>query len=155
MAESLDSIETDSCYNDNYSTEKARDGKINRWDEGEWASAGKGAVYYRNLTDPSGRAWLQLNWREVQNINTIKIYDRPNRFDKILDAWLLVRRGDGTTTDLHLGMFPYGGAPKVINLTPAEGTNVTGIRLTITEVGPDTQNVGVSEIECFRDRSIW
>lgn len=138
-------------YNDNYAAWKIKDTVCGRWDEGEWATLG-------------GRegSWIQLNWTGYppHYMNVIKIYPRPNRFDQIYDATLIIIRGGcrerpECRTEIHLGKFSDGGAPKEIYLTEAEGTNVTELQVYITEVAPTTFNTGLAEIECFFNPLLW
>jgi len=123
-----------------YPASNAVDGIINRWDAGEWATNG-------------GRTGsITLKWTLAQSISEIWIYDRPNRFDQVYDAYMDIDNdGDGTADHtLHLGMFPYGGAPKKITLTSAEGnTSIKAITIRIVESADTTQNVGLSEIVCY------
>jgi hypothetical protein len=148
-------------YNDNYSAIKIKDGLYFRWDEGEWATRGgkegsyiqmnwtKKISYYDEISGTTEETPLPLN------MNIIKLYPRPNRFDQIYDAYLIIRHGDGSVVQIRLGKFSDGGSPKIINLTPSEGTDVTSIQVYITEVSPDTQNIGLAEIECFFNPNLW
>lgn len=131
-------------YNDNYSASKINDGFFDRWDYGEWASKGEKIG-----------AWIQLDWDTPQDMNKILIRGRPNRFDQIHDAWLNVIHADGSRTNIRLGMFSSGGAPKTIYLTEGEGTDVVSIRVEITESSPSTLNTGLAEIECYYNPAIW
>lgn len=139
-------VTASSEYNSNYKKENAIDGIINRWDAGEWASLGE-----------KEEAWIQLTWGAPQKISEVWIYDRPNKYDHIDDAYLLIdNNGDGTADQtLHLGMFPYGGAPKKIYLTASEGTSIYSMKLVITDAKETTLNVGLSEIECYYNPNSW
>lgn len=139
-------VTASSVYNSNYRKENVIDGIINRWDAGEWASLGE-----------KEGAWIQLTWGAPQKISEVWIYDRPNKYDHINDAYLLIdNNGDGTADQtLHLGMFPYGGAPKKIYLTSSEGSSVYAMKLLISEAKESTMNIGLSEIECYYDPNSW
>lgn len=123
-----------------YTANNAIDGIKGLWDSGEWASNGE-----KNNT------WIQLNWSVPQTITRCVFYDRSNRFDNITDAHLLIdQTGDGIAEYyLHLGAFPIGGAAKEVNLTSAQGSNVSAMKLYITESVPSSINVGLSEWECY------
>lgn len=125
-----------------YADDNIRDRRRGLWDIGEWATAGE-----------KGGAWIQLNI-PAQNVNVIFIYPRPNRYDQIYDAWLQIQRSDGVT-DLHLGQFSNGGAPREVHLTAAEGTNVVAVKVLITETSPETLNIGLSEMEMYFNPNLW
>jgi hypothetical protein len=144
LALSANSAIASSEYSPGYAADRVKDTIYGRWDEGEWASNGQRAG-----------AWVQLNWAAAINCNKIVIYPRVNRYDQIYDAWLQIRRHDATVTDIHLGQFSNGGAPREIHLTQPDGTNVVAVKVLITETSPDTQNIGLSEIEVYRDKNIW
>lgn len=134
-------VTASSEFNDGYKADNVKDGIINRWNTGEWSSDGEGAG-----------AWVQLTWGSAQTIGEVWLYDRPNKYDQIEDAWLQIDEdGDGTAEhEIHLGMFPYGGAPKKVYLTEEEGSSVKALKVYIIDVKESTQNVGLSEIMCFK-----
>lgn len=144
LATSTDLVIASSTYNPTYVANNIKDGIYGRWDEGEWASSGEKAG-----------AWIQLNWMAAKTFNKVIIYPRVNRYDQIYDAWMQVMRLDGTVTDTHLGQFSNGGAPREIHLSAAEGTDVVALKVLITETSPDTMNIGLAEIELYRDHNIW
>lgn len=131
-------------YNASYAATKINDGIYGRWDEGEWASLGE-----------KGNAWIQLNWVAAIDCNKVVMYPRVNKFDQIYNAYLQVRRQDGSVTDIKLGQFSNGGAPREIQLSAAEGTDVVAIKVLIVESSPETMNIGLAEIQVYRDLNIW
>jgi hypothetical protein len=145
---SAPTVSASSEYNGGYLRGNAIDGIINRWDAGEWASNGE-----TETTQP----WIQLTWSSAQKISEVWIYDRPNKYDHIDDAYLLIDNNGDSIADqtLHLGMFPYGGAPKKIYLTSSEGTSVYSMKLVIVDTKETTRNAGLSEIECYYNPNSW
>lgn len=131
-------------YNGNYAASKINDGIYGRWDEGEWASKGEKAG-----------AWIQLDWENPVTFSKVMTHPRPNKYDQIYDAWLQIKRRDGSITDIHLGQFSNGGAPKETHLNKDEGTNVVALKVYITETSPDTYNIGLAEIEAYYDPKLW
>lgn len=139
-------VTASSEYNINYKKENVIDLKINRWDEGEWATKGGKPNPENNKT----WEWIQLDFPKPVNIKTVRLYDRPNEFDKVIDGWLLIKNKQGELqANIHFGILPYGGAFKEIPLTETEGTNVTSLKVVITKASPTTYNVGLSEIELY------
>ncbi|MBI4743500.1 MAG: hypothetical protein HY776_01525 [Actinobacteria bacterium] len=138
-------VTASSEYSPNYRKECVIDGIYGAWDANEWASNGEKAG-----------AWIQLNWPDdPQSINTIVLYDRSNPYDHITDAWLIITKQDSSIINKHIGQFPFGGASKELYLTKDEGTNISALQIFITDAAPSTLNVGLSEIQCYRDTSRW
>jgi alpha-glucosidase (family GH31 glycosyl hydrolase) len=90
--------------------------------------------------------WVKLNWQNWPapiKAKRVEIYDRPNLNDQVLAGRLTF--SDGTSQDV--GPLPNDGK------TPLEVTfpekELTWIKFEITQSGPKTENIGVSEIAVF------
>lgn len=147
----LDAVITaSSAYDSNSSADNVTDGYFNRLGQCEWVSAGEKAG-----------AWIQLNWEygddmaNAISVNEVWLFGRCNEYDQILDAWLDVQFPDGATDSIHIGMFPSGGAPKIVYLTKVEGNYIIGLKLRITKVARTTRNIGLAEMKCFYNPNRW
>lgn len=127
-------ITASSEYSQQYKAQNIADGLLGQWDEGEWASSGEQTP------------WIRLGWDSTQTINTIVLYDRPNRFDEVLNARLDFSDGSSIIT----GMLPNSGSPKKIIFNDK---NVNWVKLQILE-GAGSLNTGIAEIEVFYDKPI-
>jgi len=87
-------------------------------------------------------AWIQLDWDREYTIDHINLYDRVNLTNNILAATLTFSDGSVIAVDA----LPNNGWVKEISFKPK---TVSWMRLTVTEVSPGTQSVGLSEIEVF------
>jgi hypothetical protein len=90
--------------------------------------------------------WVQLNWPTWPapiKAKRVLLYDRPNLNDQVLSGKLTF--SDGTSQEV--GALPNDGK------TPLEVTfpekELTWIKFEITQSGPKTENIGVSEIAVF------
>jgi LmbE family N-acetylglucosaminyl deacetylase len=97
----------------------------------EWVTVGQGVG-----------AWIQMNWSTPQTIGKVVLYDRPNLDDQLLAG--VITFSDGST-------LPVG--PLVNNASASEYVfaprTVTSLRLTVTQVGSHTANVGLAEFQVF------
>jgi hypothetical protein len=130
-------VTASSFYNDAYKPELAIDDKFGVWDSYEWAS-------YHEM-----KPWIKFNWDGILQINRIVMYDRSNPIDHIKDAWLYLNKNGQTIKTIHLGEFPYGGAPKevvfeTVDIDEALIQVVDGIGL----------NVGLSEFKAYFDPNV-
>lgn len=118
---------------DNQQGVKAVDGVISGYPGDytrEWATAGQGVG-----------AWIELRWSAPQVVERVVLYDRPNVNDQIIGAELTF--SDGTVQSLS--RLNNNGTATSFNV----GKTVTSIRLNVTSVAGDTQNIGLSEFEVF------
>jgi hypothetical protein len=101
----------------------------------EWATVGGGAG-----------SWLNLAWSSAQTINKVVLYDRPNANDQITGGTLTF--SDGSTVPVP--SLNNDGTATTITF-PAKTT--TSLKLTVTSVGANTQNIGLSEIQVYPSSS--
>ena len=88
-------------------------------------------------------AWIKLTWPQPIKATAIWLYDRPNPHDHVLAGTL--EFDDGTKMDVKA--LP-NDAKQPLELTfPAK--SVHWIKFTVTQVSPDTENTGLSEIAVF------
>ncbi|TFV86358.1 hypothetical protein E4P40_12990 [Blastococcus sp. CT_GayMR20] len=113
---------------------KAIDGVIDGFpgdSTAEWATQGGGAG-----------SWLQLNWLEPIQMDTVVLYDRPNPSDWVTGGKLTF--SDGST--VAVPALDNAGGPTTVTF-PARKT--TSLRMAITSVGPGTGNVGLAELQAW------
>jgi LmbE family N-acetylglucosaminyl deacetylase len=91
-------------------------------------------------------SWLKLTWTTAQTIDTIVLYDRPNTNDQITGGNIAFSDG----SSIAVGSLPNNGS--AFMLTFAAKT-VTSLQLNITAVSSTTENVGLSEIQAYRNGS--
>lgn len=108
----------------------------NRFPFAEWVSNNEGAG-----------AWLNLSFDKTKEVNSIKLYDRPNLEDQIIAAHLEFDDG----TQINVGELPNDGSPKEISL--GEGKRFNSVKLVIDGVSTTTTSVGLAEIEVFGDEA--
>lgn len=126
---------TASSTESGYTAAGAIDGNASGYPHGkqfEWASA-KETV----------GAWIKLEWKDPQTIDTILLYDRPNTTDHVTGG--LIMFDDGST--LEVGALPNDGATPVEVKFPTK--TVRSLTFSVTKVSGDTRNAGISEIAAF------
>ncbi len=87
-------------------------------------------------------AWITLSWPDLQQVNRVVLYDRPNLTDQILSA--TIRFSDGSS--LTLGPLANDGAPVTLRF-PTKWTNEVTVYINSAK-GYET---GLAEIEVFTD----
>jgi uncharacterized repeat protein (TIGR02543 family) len=97
----------------------------------EWATNG----------EKSG-AWLNLSWATSYAVNQVVLYDRPNVNDNITSATITFSDG----SSIIVGPLNNDGTATTYTF-PARV--ITGLKMTVTGVSSNTQNVGLSEIQVF------
>ncbi len=97
----------------------------------EWAAPNQGVG-----------AWIQLSWTTPYVIDRVMLFDRPNPGDQILGGTLTF--SDGST--VTVGPLYNNGAGTQFIFAPRVAT---GVKLTVTKVGPGTSNVGLAEFQVF------
>jgi hypothetical protein len=130
----LATVSASSVASDLQSAAKAVDGIIDGYptnSAAEWASNRERAG-----------AWLQLTWSVDQNINRIRLYDRPNTSDHITAATLLFSDG----SSVAVGALPNNGA--LLEVTFAART-VRWVRLRVDAAAASTGRVGLAEIQVY------
>lgn len=88
-------------------------------------------------------AWIKLTWPQPVKATAIWLYDRPNPQDHILAGTL--EFDDGTKMDVKA--LP-NDAKDPFKVT-FSAKSVRWIKFTVTQVSPDTENTGLSEIAVF------
>ncbi|GAA5902982.1 hypothetical protein JCM6882_009662 [Rhodosporidiobolus microsporus] len=119
--------------------EKAIDGYIDGYKEDgsgvyseEWASYGETAG-----------AWLNISWPAYYLIDSLVLYDRPNKNDWITGG--VVKFSDGNS--LTVTSLDNAGGATVFNLsTPV---NASSLLFTVTSAGPNSGSVGLAELEAY------
>jgi len=127
------SASASSQYSSSYSASCAIDRIVGQWNIGEWAANGS--------TDK--KPWLKLLWNTPQTINKIVIYGRPNKYDSIQNARIILSSGYSA----YIGEIPAGGAPKIIYLSSPQ--QITWLKFKITETS--ALNPGLTEIEVYNE----
>jgi tetratricopeptide (TPR) repeat protein len=123
-------VTASSTHSSAYMPRNAVDGIIGQNGAGEWASLGEQAG-----------AWLRITFFSPRHIRRVVLYDRPNSYERILQAKLSF--SDGTKVDV--GPLPNAGTLQRIDL-PKDVT-CTWVQLDILKAeGP---NIGLSEIELW------
>ncbi|CAN5422538.1 hypothetical protein BH09PLA1_BH09PLA1_29940 [soil metagenome] len=126
---------TASSTENGYTAAGAIDGNASGYPHGkqfEWASE----------HEKTG-AWITLEWKDAQTIDTILLYDRPNTTDHVTGG--LITFDDGST--IEVGELPNDGSkPVELNFKPK---TVRSLTFKVTEVSAETQNAGISEIAAF------
>ncbi len=84
-----------------------------------------------------------MTWPEPVKIKRVLLYDRPNLDDQVLDGRLTF--SDGTSIDA--GPLPNDGKTPLDITFPER--QVTWVKFEVTQEGPQTQNIGLSEIAVF------
>jgi hypothetical protein len=119
-----------------YTAEAAIDGVVGGYPEdisAEWAADGE-----------KTSATLQLNWDKPHTINRVWLFDRPNTHADQVTAGTLVF-SDGSS--ITVGQLPDDAtAAKEITFPPKK---VTWLKFVVTDVKPQTQNIGLAEIAVF------
>jgi hypothetical protein len=90
------------------------------------------------------RRWLKLEWKESQRIDTILLFDRPNKDDQVTSATITF--DDGTTLDVG-ELSNDGEEPAELKFAPKD---VKSLSIKITGVSKTTRNAGLSEIAVFK-----
>ena len=119
-----------------YTADAAIDGVVGGYPEdisAEWAADGE-----------KTSATLKLDWDTPQIINRIWLFDRPNTHaDQVTAGKLIFSDGSWIT----VGQLPDdASAAKEITFPPKK---VTWLRFVVTDVKPQTQNIGLAEIAVF------
>jgi hypothetical protein len=126
---------TASSTESGYSAAGAIDGNASGYPHGkqfEWASA-KETV----------GAWIKLEWKDPQTIDTILLYDRPNTTDHVTGG--VIKFDDGSTVDV-VDLPNDGATPVEVNFA---AKTVRSLTFTVTKVSAQTQNAGIAEIAAF------
>lgn len=87
-------------------------------------------------------AWIELNWSAPVVINRVVLFDRPNSDDQITGATLTFDDGSSVTVP---ALNNNGSASEIT----FSSRSVTKVRLTVTSVGPYSQNIGLAEMQVF------
>jgi hypothetical protein len=120
--------------------ENAMDGIKGISNAGEWASNGEKT------------AWWQVNFSKARDINTVRLYDRPNTLDWITSAKITF--SDGTSIFIGSGTsYPIDDTGTATILTFPEKKGITYIKVEILSSASTTQNIGLSEFEALSN--IW
>lgn len=96
----------------------------------EWASTGEKAG-----------AWLKLQWSSAHILETVVLHDRPNPFDQVTSGTLTLSNG----TVIPFGSLPNDGTGLTVTLP--SGSSTTSLTITVSTVGPQTSNIGLSEVQ--------
>ncbi len=94
----------------------------------EWASAGE-----------SAGAYIQLDWMQEVNIDSITLHDRPNTTDHVTAG--VLHFSDGSS--INVGALDNGGSAWRVDFDPKL---VSWVRFEITETSAATLNTGLMEI---------
>ncbi|MEZ8092776.1 hypothetical protein ACED51_01710 [Photobacterium swingsii] len=88
-------------------------------------------------------AWIKLNWDEAIIASKVNIFDRPNKFDNITEASLIIGSSEKQSkfkfSEFKNGM-AYVKFPK---------QKITYVKVVIDKVSEDTSSVGLSEVEIY------
>lgn len=117
--------------------DKAIDGVVAGWPDDhtrEWATVFGGVG-----------SQLTLTWSSPQTIRRVVLYDRPNPYDQVTGATVLLSNGTSTT----VGTLDNGGGPYEIVYPSAQ--TVTSVQITVNAVSTSTGNVGLAEVEVFNN----
>ena len=87
-------------------------------------------------------SWISGKWANVQTIDKVVLYYRPNGSDQITAGTLTFSDG----TSIKVGALPNDGQPKVVSFSPRR---VWTFKFTATAVSPTTGNAGLAEIQAF------
>jgi len=97
----------------------------------EWSSNGQRAG-----------AWIALTWSSAQQVDRVRLYDRPNPADHIQAGTL--RFSDGSTVSVPA--LNNDGSATVVTF-PARAT--TSVRFTVGSTSSATENAGLAEFEVY------
>ena len=89
-------------------------------------------------------AWIKLTWPQPVDIDRIALYDRPNPLDQVTGGTL--EFSDGSKQDV--GTLPNDATSPAIASFPKK--TVQWVKFTVTAVGPQTGEMGLSEIAVFK-----
>jgi alpha-glucosidase (family GH31 glycosyl hydrolase) len=88
-------------------------------------------------------AWAKLTWSNPQTIDLVALFDRPNLNDHVLGGTIEFSDGSKET----FGALPNDGqTPLAVKFAPKV---VTWMKVTITKVSQETENIGFSEIAAY------
>ena len=85
-------------------------------------------------------SWLNLAWSTPQTVDSVVLFDRPNRDDRVMAGTLVF--SDGST--VAVGALDNAGNAVTVSF-PSRAT--TSIRFNITRVSSKTYNVGLAEMQ--------
>lgn len=131
-----DATATASSAERDYSAAGAIDGVADGYPNGkqyEWASDRQ-----------KEGATITLEWKEPQRVDTILLYDRPNKDDQVTKGAIAFDDGTG----LDVGELPNDGKTPVELKFPAK--TIRSMAFRVTGVSDTTQNAGISEIAVLR-----
>lgn len=128
-------IKTSSTLSEEFAGEKAIDGKIRLYDQGEWRSM-SGMTSWGEIDYP----WIQLNWEAPKAVNRVVLYDRPTQESHTAGG--ILHFSDGSKILVH--QIPNDGSPKTVNF-PTKRTD--WIKFEVTDA--DGIHAGLSEIEVY------
>ena len=120
-------IQASSEYNGDLTASQIVDGA-----SGEWASLGEGKG-----------AWVRLTWPSPHLIHKIRLQDRPNPTERVMDAIVQI----GSFHSVKTGALPNDGSPKTIDLGQPWKTTWVAIKITKSQ-GP---NIGLMEVEVLAE----
>ena len=98
----------------------------------EWATAAQRAG-----------AWIQLNWAADETVNSIRLFDRPNRDDQITSGTLLFSDG----TSVAFGALPNLADSLTLSFAPK---TIRWVRMRVDTVSSRTYSVGLAEFQVLR-----
>jgi hypothetical protein len=128
-------VTTSSAHHDGFEGEKAVDGIVPGYtppmgeEQHEWAADGQ-----------KEGAWLQLDWKEPVTVDTVILYDRPNRGDHVLAGTLTF--SDGTSMPVP-ELPPSGEMGAEVKFEPKR---ISWLRFTVDQVSESCSNAGLAEI---------
>lgn len=129
-------VEVSSTY-DGYRAEGAIDRVAGGYPDNigeEWASRGEQAG-----------ARITLTWNTAQMVSRVWLVDRPNPLDQVTGGTL--EFSDGSSVPLTQPLPDDGSRAVEIRFPPK---TITWVRFSVTEVKPNSPNIGLSEIAVFR-----
>lgn len=132
-------VSASTFLNDKFSADNIKDGLIGVANKGEWACEG--------ITTDWGYIrfpWIQLDWKQLQAIDKIVLYDRPSAEEHIASGKLVFSDG----SEVWVDEIPNDGTAKVVKF---ETKNVKSVRFVTTD--GDGKDLGFSEIEVFPART--
>jgi LmbE family N-acetylglucosaminyl deacetylase len=117
---------------DAQTAQKAIDGVVDGWPGDfarEWSTVGQGAG-----------AWLQLHWSSPVTVTRVHLFDRPNSNDRVTSGTLTFSDG----SHVAVQALQNDGGLTDVTFTPR---TVSWLRFTVDTTSPETDNIGLAEIE--------
>jgi len=91
-------------------------------------------------------AWLSLTWSSPITLNRVVLYDRPNPYDWITAGTITF--SDGST--VQFGALDNNGGATNVDFA---SKTISSLRVTVSSVGSQTSNIGLSEIQVYSSGS--